>query len=151
MRLTIITPLAIMVETDGVAHLRAEDETGAFGILPGHADFLTALAVSVVTWRDEDDTEHHAAARGGMLEVRGGSEISIATPEAVAGDELHRLEADVLDRFRREVAEERAARTDAQRLYLAAIRQIERLLRPGAPSLVPGADAGQPASGAFEP
>ena len=52
MRLTVTTPLAIVVEADDVAHLRAEDETGAFGILPGHADFLTALAVSVVTWRD---------------------------------------------------------------------------------------------------
>jgi len=138
MKLTIVTPLAVVVESDGVAHLRAEDETGAFGILPGHADFLTALAVSVVTWRDEGGVEHHAAARGGMLEVRGGDEISIATPEAVAGDELHRLEAEVLARFRHEIAEEQAARTDAQRLYLAAIRQIERFLRPGASPLIPG-------------
>ena len=36
-----------------MSHLRAEDDTGAFGILPGHADFLTVLAVSVVTWRDD--------------------------------------------------------------------------------------------------
>jgi F-type H+-transporting ATPase subunit epsilon len=51
-RLTVTTPLAIIVEAGDVAHLRAEDETGAFGILSGHADFLTALAVSVVSWRD---------------------------------------------------------------------------------------------------
>ena len=44
MRLTVTTPLAIVAEADDVAHLRAEDDTGAFGILPGHADFLTALA-----------------------------------------------------------------------------------------------------------
>ena len=44
MKLTIVTPLAVIIETDGVVHLRAEDETGAFGILSGHADFLTALA-----------------------------------------------------------------------------------------------------------
>jgi len=132
MRLTIVTPLAVIVETDRVAHLRAEDETGAFGILPGHADFLTSLAVAVVTWRDEAGGEHHVATRGGMLEVRGGSEISIATPEGVPGDDLIRLETDVLARFRHEAAQEQAARTDAQRLYLAAIRQIERFLRPGA-------------------
>ena len=60
MKLTVTTPLAIVVEADDVAHLRAEDETGAFGILPGHADFLTALAVSVVSWRDERGAEHHA-------------------------------------------------------------------------------------------
>jgi F-type H+-transporting ATPase subunit epsilon len=139
MRLSIVTPFSIVVETDGIAHLHAEDEAGAFGILFGHADFLTALAVSVVTWRDEAGGEHHAATRGGMLEVRGGNRISIATPEAVPGDDLRRLEADVLARFRHEVAQEQAAHTDAQRLYLAAIRQIKRFLRPGAVPPTPGA------------
>ena len=46
MKLSVATPLALVVEADDVRHLRAEDDTGAFGILPGHADFLTALAVS---------------------------------------------------------------------------------------------------------
>ena len=129
MKLTVTTPLAIVVEADGVAHLRAEDETGAFGILAGHADFLTALAVSVASWRDDRGAEHHVAVRGGMLEVRGGDTIAIATPEAVPGDDLRHLESEVLARFRRQLAEEQAARTDAQRLYLAAIRQIVRFLR----------------------
>ena len=129
MRLTIATPLAILLETGDVVHLRAEDETGSFGILAGHADFLTALSVSVVTWRGQRGAEHHAAVRGGMLEVRGGDEIAIATPEAVLDDDLHRLGIDVLAGFRRASAEEQAARTDTQRLYVAAIRQIFRLLQ----------------------
>ena len=129
MRLTIATPLAIVIEASDVAHLRAEDDTGAFGILPGHADFLTALAVSVASWRDNRGAEHHVAVRGGMLEVRDGGSIAIATPEAVAGDDLERLESEVLAKFRRQLDEEQAVRTDAQRLYLAAIRQIARFLR----------------------
>jgi F-type H+-transporting ATPase subunit epsilon len=137
MKLTIATPLAILVETGDVVHLRAEDETGSFGILAGHADFLTALAVSVVTWRGQCGTEHHAALRGGMLEVRGGSEIAVATPEAVLDDDLHRLEIEVLADFRRAFAEEQAARTGTQRLYIAAIRQIYRLLRPGWSTAMP--------------
>jgi len=64
-----------------------------------------------------------------MLEVRDGGSIAIATPEAVAGDDLERLESEVLAKFRRQLVEEQAARTDAQRLYLAAIRQIVRFLR----------------------
>ena len=55
----VATPLAIIAEADDVAHLRAEDETGAFGILPGHADFLTALSISVASWRDRTGAEHH--------------------------------------------------------------------------------------------
>lgn len=142
MRLTITTPLAIVVETDAVAHLRGEDETGAFGILPGHADFLTALPVSVATWRDGEGQEHHAALRGGMLEVRNGNKIAIATREAIASDDLHHLETDVLTAFRRRIEDERVARTDAQRLYLAAIRQICRFLRSERVSAVPGGPGG---------
>jgi F-type H+-transporting ATPase subunit epsilon len=138
-RLTVATPLAIVVEASDVAHLRAEDETGAFGILSGHADFLTALTVSVVSWRDRRGAEHYIAVRGGMLDVRGGQTIIIATPEAVTGEDLHQLESEVMARFRRQLEEERAARTDAQRLYLAAMRQICRLLRPTELTGTPGA------------
>lgn len=145
MRLTVTTPLAIIVNAEDVTHLRAEDETGAFGILTGHADFLTALAVSVVSWRDGQGAEHHIAVHGGMLEVRGGKTIAIATREAVPGDDLHRLESEVLARFRRQLAEEQKARKDAQRLYLAAIRQIYHFLRPGHLPARPGAPiASQP-------
>ena len=66
-QLTITTPTAVAVQADGVAHVRAEDETGAFGILPGHADFVTALTPSVVSWRDADGREGHCAVRGGVL------------------------------------------------------------------------------------
>lgn len=150
MRLSVATPLAIVVDAGDVAQLRAEDDTGSFGILAGHADFLTALAVSVVSWRDTQGAEHYVAVRGGMLQVRRGSTIEIATPEAVRGDDLGRLEADVLVGFRRELAEEQAAHADAQRLYMAAIRQIVRFLRPEKSVGLPGGYA--PGSGkGFEP
>lgn len=149
MKLTVTTPLAIVVDTEDVRHLRAEDGTGAFGILPGHADFLTALAVSVASWRDGQGVEHHVAVRGGMLEVSNGNAIVIASPEAVRSDDLRRLETEVLARFLRQLAEERAARTDAQRLYLAAIRQIVRLLRVKRAPTAPGTPARGP-EGRFE-
>ncbi len=138
MRLSVSSPLAIVVEVDDVAHLRAEDETGAFGILPGHAGFLTALTVSVVTWRDWGGIEHHVAVRGGMLEVRDGDTIVSATREAVRGDDLHHLETAVLAAFRRALEEDQAARVDAQRLYLAAIRQICCFVRSERPPNIRG-------------
>ncbi|HTT00859.1 MAG TPA: F0F1 ATP synthase subunit epsilon [Steroidobacteraceae bacterium] len=130
MNLTVTTPLAILTRADNVVHVRAEDDTGAFGVLREHADFLTALAISVVSWRDNQGAEHYVAVRGGMLAVSGGDTITIATREAVADDNLHRLETEVLASFRRRSEEETTARTDAQRLYLAAIRQIYQFLRP---------------------
>ena len=129
MKLLVTTPLAVAVDASDIVHLRAEDDTGAFGILPGHADFLTALSISVATWRDQAGSEHHVAVRGGMLQVLGGNTITIATRQAVVSDDLTRLQTEVLTAFRRETEEEKSARTDAQRLYLAAIRQISRFLK----------------------
>lgn len=131
LKLSVTTPLAIVVEVDEIAHVRAEDATGAFGILPRHADFLTALGISVVTWRDSTGVEHHVAVHGGMLAVRDGRSVTIATREAVADDDLHSLESEVLARFRARLAEEREARKDAERLTLVAINRICGLLRPG--------------------
>ena len=130
MRLEITTPFTCVLQTEDAVHVRAEDSSGACGILRGHADFLTVLAVSVLTWRDGRSREHYVAVRGGVLSVRDGKSVCIATPEAVAGEDLSRLEADVLTRFQQQLDEERAAHTAAQRLHLAAIRQIMRLLRP---------------------
>jgi F-type H+-transporting ATPase subunit epsilon len=138
MKLIITTPLALILETDDVVHVRAEDETGAFGVLAGHADFLTVLTVSVITWRDGSGAEHYAAVRGGVLQVSGGRAITVGAPEAVVGDDLRRLQTEVLATFRRRLAEERAAHMDAQRLYFAAIRQIYRFVRSERTAAVPG-------------
>ena len=134
MKLTVATPLAIIIDTEDVVHLRAEDQTGAFGILRGHADFITVLEISVVTWRDSKGIEHHVAVRGGVLQIERGELISIATREAVQGDDLRRLESEVIAQFRRGLDQERAAHADAERLYLAAMRQIYRLIRPSHPA-----------------
>ena len=137
MKLTVTTPLAVVIEAEDVSAIRAEDETGGFGILPGHADFVTVLTVSVVTWRDAKGSAHHIAVRGGMLAVRDGRTVTLATREAVCDDDLERLETEVLTRLRRETLEEEAAHADSQRLYLEAIRRITRILRPGRGSGLP--------------
>lgn len=149
MKLVVTTPLAVVVEMDGVTHVRAEDSSGSFGVLEGHADFMTVLDVSVLSWHQADGAEHYVAVRGGMLEVRGGHSVAVATPEAVTGDDLRLLESEALARFRRRLDEERAARIDAQRLHLAAIRQIVRLLRPEQGPPAPGRSV--PPAGGAEP
>jgi F-type H+-transporting ATPase subunit epsilon len=138
MKLTVTTPLAIVVEAEDVAYVRAEDETGAFGVLPGHANFLTALSVSVVIWRDGGGVEHYVAVRGGVFEVSEGEAIAIATPQALTGNNLRNLQTEVLATFSRALDEEQMARVDAQRLYLAAIRQICRFVRSERTAATPG-------------
>lgn len=129
MKLRIITPLEVVVDEDGVLALRAEDASGGFGILPRHADFLTSLTISVVGWKSADATRHFCAVRRGVLSVTGQA-ISIATREAIVGDDLATLDQTVLARFRTDIETERTEHVESTRLQLNAIRQIMRHLRP---------------------
>jgi F-type H+-transporting ATPase subunit epsilon len=130
MKLRITMPTALVADLDDVLHVRAEDASGAFGILRRHADFLTVLETSVVSWRRANGVERHCAVRGGILTVSGGERIAIATREAVLGDDLVHLESEVLEAFRRKTAEEQSARAGSARLQLAAMRRIFDYLRP---------------------
>jgi len=38
LHLLISTPVAVLVDADDVVAVRAEDESGSFGIRPGHAE-----------------------------------------------------------------------------------------------------------------
>jgi F-type H+-transporting ATPase subunit epsilon len=130
MRLRIVTPLSVVVDEE-VDSLRAEDASGSFGIRPGHARFLTALKISIVSWTHAG-TERFCALRGGVLTVTGGNTVAIATREAVAGDDLATLDTEVLARFQSDADEERVEHVETMRLQLHAIRRIISRLRMGA-------------------
>ncbi len=130
MRLLITTPTAVVVDAPDVVAVRAEDQSGSFGILDGHADFLTALTVSVVSWRHADEQQRFCAVRRGVLSVSNGSSVAVATREAIPGDDLGLLEQVVLAQFRDTLEAEQAARTESLQLQMKAIRQIVRYLRP---------------------
>ena len=130
MRLLITTPTAVVVDDSDVTAVRAEDETGSFGILERHADFLTVLTVSVVAWHRADDRRRYCAVRRGVLRVESGGEVAVATREAIVGDDLDHLEQVVLTQLRDALDAERTARTESLQLQMKAIRQIVRYLRP---------------------
>jgi F-type H+-transporting ATPase subunit epsilon len=142
MRIVITTPTALTLEVEEIVSMRAEDETGSFGMLPGHADLLTVLSDSVVSFRLASGPWRHCAVRGGVLSVSGGERVAIATREAVLSEDLGQLERDVLARFRRADEDEAAARVGSERLHLAAIRRIFGYLRPerggAGPTMRPG-------------
>lgn len=128
MRLRIVTPLSVVVDED-VDSLRAEDPTGSFGIMAGHAPFLTALTISIVSWR-KAKREGFCAVRGGVLTVT--DSTTIATREAVVGDDLATLDREVLARFQADADTERVERSETVQLQLNAIRRMVSRLHSGA-------------------
>lgn len=132
MKLEIITPLEMLAQAEAVVSLQAEDASGSFGILPGHADFLTSLTISVLSWKCRDGSERHCAVRGGILSVTDGEMVSVATSEAVLSEDLLSLEHDILAAFQASEETNRTEHIEQARLQLSAIRQIMLHLRPNA-------------------
>ena len=139
MRLLISTPTSMVVDQRDVVAVRADDESGGFGILQGHADFLTALRVSVVSWHGAASGQQFCAVRRGVLSVTAGNEVAVATRAAIVSGDLAQLERVILAQFREDLEAERSARTESLQLQMQAIRQIVRYLRPESPGIF-GAD-----------
>ncbi len=95
--LEIATPMRLVV-SETVDEVVAPGVEGYFGVLPGHAPFLTTLGIGEVSYRIGRDT-HYLALAGGFAEVRNDKVIVLA-------DTAERPEE--IDRGRAERARERA-------------------------------------------
>jgi F-type H+-transporting ATPase subunit epsilon len=97
--LEVATPTRLVL-ADVVDEVVAPGSEGYFGVLPGHAPFLTTLGVGEITYRKGRE-EFHLAVAGGFAEVRNDKVIVLAdTAERPAE----------IDRPRAERARERAER-----------------------------------------
>ena len=131
LHLTITTPAVVLVESDDVASVRAEDASGSFGILPSHADLLTMLTPSVVRWRTVAGHAGFCAVKGGVLTVSQGRRVAIACREGIVEDSLQTLEERVRAVRAEQAEADRRARVAQVQLHMRAVRQLVRYLRPG--------------------
>jgi F-type H+-transporting ATPase subunit epsilon len=131
LHLTIATPAKLLVDARDVLSLRAEDDSGGFGVLPGHADLLTVLPPSVVRWTPAGEASRYCALSGGVLRVAGGKRVAIACRRGAIGGDLAALRAEVQAQRSAELDADRRARVEQMRLHARALRQLMRFLRPG--------------------
>jgi F-type H+-transporting ATPase subunit epsilon len=132
LHLTITTPTTVLVDAAEVTSVRAEDDSGGFGILAGHANLLTVLSASVLRWRDPSGQELYCAQSGGVLTVADGSRVLVACRQGTCGDELSKLQDDVLSMRAATVESDRKSRVEQTRLHANAVRQLMRFMRPDA-------------------
>jgi F-type H+-transporting ATPase subunit epsilon len=130
LHLTITTPSMVLTNRMDVLSVRAEDESGGFGILPGHADLLTVLPPSVIRWHARDRVERYCVVGGGVLTVTAGRDVAIACRQATLGNDLAQLEADVAAMRIADADADRRARVEQTRLHAHAVRQLIRYLHP---------------------
>ncbi len=122
------------ITVNDVTSLRAEDQSGHFGIHPGHTDFLTVIDTSVVHWLTSDNKEQYCAVRCGVFcvspRVLSGTTITITSREIMLSDNLEHLESVVLMAFRKRDETESALRTESRQLELHVLREMISYLNP---------------------
>jgi len=102
---------------------------GAFGILPNHVDFVTALVPSVMTLSLVDGSEEIFGLDEGLL-VKKGHDVSVAALRGVHGDDLDSLQDTVEASFIQMDEDERQARSALSRLEADMVRRFAELRRP---------------------
>ena len=120
--LELATPTRLVV-TESVDEIVIPGSQGYFGVLPGHAPFLTTLGVGELMYRVGRE-ERYLAVSGGFAEVRNDKVIVLA-------DTAERPEE--IDRARAERARERAerrlaGRTDEEVDYTRAMAALQRAI-----------------------
>ncbi len=129
LRLTIATPSRLLIDAPDVRALRAEDGSGAFGVLPGHADLLTVLPPSVLRWTRSDGKTRYCALSGGVMTVSEGARVAVACRRGTLGDDLEKLQAEVAAARAAELDADRRAKVEQTRLHAQAVRRLMQSLR----------------------
>ena len=123
--LEITTPTRLVV-ADTVDEVVAPGIEGYFGVLPGHAPFLTTLGVGIVTYRIGRD-EHQLAVAGGFAEVRN-DQVIILADTAERPEEIDRARADrARERAERRLSGRSNEEVDYARCQAALARALTRL------------------------
>ncbi|TNJ43315.1 ATPase [Phaeobacter sp. B1627] len=128
MTVSLRLPTQSLYEAQATA-LTAVASDGAFGILPNHIDFVTAIVPSVLTLCLTDGTEEIFGVDEGLL-VKKGHLVSVSVRRGVHGDNLASLQDLVEARFVQMDEEERQARSALSRLEADLVRRFAELKRP---------------------
>jgi F-type H+-transporting ATPase subunit epsilon len=107
-RLNIVTPTGIFARD--ISHIRLRDESGYFGVMKGHIDFLTVLVPSLCYYRDINGREVFLAVDAGIFSIRLGA-VTLATREVFESEDAEKL-ADIIENtfLARSISEESVRR-----------------------------------------
>jgi F-type H+-transporting ATPase subunit epsilon len=114
-KLNIVTPKQILERE--ITYIRFKDETGFFGILKGHIDFLTVLVPSLCFYRDINDREIFLAVDRGILNVREG--VVFLTSREV-------FESEDAESLSEKIDKTILKRTESEKAFLKMLEGIER-------------------------
>jgi len=125
-QLEVATPTRLLVSAE-VDEVVAPGTEGYFGVLPGHAAFLTTLAAGELTYRQGRD-EHRLAVIGGFAEISG-DRVIILAEDAGSPEEIDRARAEsAKQRAEQRLAGKGPRSTPEEVDYTRALAALQRAL-----------------------
>ncbi len=106
-RLNIITPTGRFDRE--ITHIRLRDESGYFGVMKGHIDFLTVLVPSLCYYRDAGGREVFLAVDAGIFSVRRGA-ATLAAREVFESEDAEKLADFIENTFLKRMTSEESVR-----------------------------------------
>ena len=128
MQVTLRLPTQTLFE-GAVTRVFAVAEDGAFGMLPNHVDFVTALVPSVLILTYAKGIERFFGIDEGVL-VKRGHAVEVAIRRGVQGEDLETLNDTVQSSFVDMDEQERVARSALSRLEAGIVRRFGDLRKP---------------------
>jgi len=122
MNLTVLIPSETLVDRP-VAKVVAEAPNGFFCLLPRHVDFATAIVPGLLAYTTDTGEEIFLAVDEGIL-IKQADRVWVSTRNAVAGEDLDRLEEAVTQQFRQRDAEEEKAQQAMNKIQAGFVRRF---------------------------
>ena len=130
MRLSILTPFEEILDVE-VVKVVAPGAHGSFCFLPRHADGVWGLMIGILDFINTDGLHAYVGLNAGIL-VKSGSNLRVATNDAVVSGNLEKLRRVVDQRFHKISDDERRAQSALARLEAGLVRRLVDLERRNA-------------------
>jgi F-type H+-transporting ATPase subunit epsilon len=98
MRLKILLPFEVFLDTGQVTRLVVETKQGSFGLLPRRLDCVAALAPGILAYETIESGEVYVGIDEGVL-IKTASEVRVSVRNAIAGADLRKLRDTVQQEF----------------------------------------------------
>jgi F-type H+-transporting ATPase subunit epsilon len=99
------------------------DASGSFGIMAGHAKYVTSLVLGLCRYRINDGSWHYLALPGGILYFEG-SMMRISTRRFLRADDYEFLDRRLREEIVAEAKQSQAMRAELRRVDLELLRRL---------------------------
>ena len=123
MKLKILLPARVFIDTSAVSRIVAETASGSFGILPHRLDCVAVLRPGILEYENDADGEVYVAIDEGIL-IKTGTRVLVSVRNAILGRDLGRLREAVEEEFINLNEQEKSLRAALNKMESGLVRRM---------------------------